>query len=153
MPNALLSKKSPKPEKIIDPNAPPPRRVVLIDPREERRALMNMVVDRCPGLIVVGLAGSLAEAEGQIRTEGAEVALVEIQMPVADGLTTIVALREQFPDLRIVVCSFQKDSVTREAARAHGADGYLVKPLHVEDLLALVMAPPPAPNDGEAAPS
>jgi DNA-binding NarL/FixJ family response regulator len=106
---------------------------------------MTMVVDRCPSLIVVGVAEGLSDAVEQIRTERADVALVEIQMPTAEGLVTIAALRQQFPALRIVVCSFQKDSVTREAAKAKGADGYLVKPLHVEDLLALVMAPPPPP--------
>lgn len=137
-PKAGVSKAS-----VVDPAAPPAHRVVLIDPREERRALMSMVVDRCPSLMVVGVAAGLNDAEQQIRTERADVALVEIQMPAAEGLVTIAALRQQFPDLRIVVCSFQKDSVTREAAKARGADGYLVKPLHVEDLLALVLAPPP----------
>ncbi len=106
---------------------------------------MSMLVDRCPSLTVVGLAGSLSEAETQIRAEQADVALVEIQMPVTDGLATIGALRGQFSDLRIVVCSFHKGSATREAARSHGADGYLVKPLQVAELLALVAQPTAQP--------
>jgi DNA-binding NarL/FixJ family response regulator len=113
-------------------------RVVLIDARQERRAIMSQLVERCPLLTVVGLAASLSEAEAQIRAEQADVALVEIQMPVTRGLATIGALREQFPNLRIVVCSFHDNSATREAARIHGADGYLTKPLQVDDLLVAV---------------
>jgi DNA-binding NarL/FixJ family response regulator len=116
-------------------------RVVVIDPREERRAITNLYVERCRPLTVVGSAGNLGEAQTQIRTEHADVALVEIQMPVTEGLATIGALRDQFPDLRIVVCSFHNDSATREAARQHGADGYLTKPLQTDDLLVLVEAP------------
>ena len=121
-------------------------RVVLVDPRPERRAIMSFVVGRSPRLTVVGSVGSLHEAELQIRTEQADVALVEIQMPVAEGLATIAALRDEFPDLRIIVCSFHDDSATREAARMHGADGYVTKPLRVEDLLVVLDGPACQPN-------
>ena len=111
---------------------------MLIDPRPERREIMSLVVDRSPKLTVVGLAASLEEADALIRAEHADIALVEIQMPVADGLAAVGALRTAFPDLRIVVCSFRFDSTTREHARVAGADGYLTKPFRVEDLLPLV---------------
>ena len=123
---------------------------MLIDPREERRAVTKLLVERCLALTVVGLAGSFDEAETQIRAEQADVALVEIQMPVTQGLETIGALREKFPDLRIVVCSFHNDSATREAARTHGADGYLTKPLQVDELLLVVVGPARAPSDAKA---
>lgn len=123
------------------------RRVVLIDPREERRAITNLIIEKCEPLTVVGLAATLGEAETQIRAEHADVALVEIQMPVTQGLTTIGALRDLFPDLRIIVCSFHNDTATREAALRHGADGYLTKPLQVEDLIRVAReetGPPPS---------
>jgi len=114
---------------------------VLIDPREERRAITNLIIKKCRPLTVVGLAGNLDEAETQIRAERAHAALVEIQMPVTQGLATITALRNQFPDLRIVVCSFHNDPATRDAARTHGADGYLNKPLEVDDLVQVIVGP------------
>ncbi len=112
---------------------------------------MSMFVGRSPHLAVVGLAGSLSEAETQIQAKDADVALVEIQMPVTEGLTTIAALREHFPVLRIVVCSFHNDAATRDEARARGADGYLAKPFQVEDLLTIVDRPAdPAPTGAQA---
>jgi len=120
------------------------RRVVLIDPRPERRALMGLLVAQCPGLSVAGMAADLGEAETQIREKQADIAIVEIQMPVADGLAAIAALRAQFPDLRIAVCSFHDEAATREAARAQGADAYLSKPLSPRDLFAIAAGPHPA---------
>ena len=116
-------------------------RIVVIDPRPERGAITKLVVERCDALTVVGLAATLGDAEPLIRTEQAAIVLLEIQMPVPEGLATIAALRDRFPDLRIVVCSFQSDATTREAARASGADGYLSKPLHLGELLTLLASP------------
>ncbi|GAC1361689.1 MAG: hypothetical protein NVSMB32_00990 [Actinomycetota bacterium] len=125
----------------------PIRRVVLIDSRPERRAIMSLFVERCPILSVVGSADDLAEAERQIRAERADVALVEIQLPLALGLSTIAGLRQAFPQLRIVVCSFHDDAPTRDAARTCGADAYVAKPPTVQDLLVLVAGPSPSRTD------
>src|SRR5688572_1259790 len=121
-----------------DSGLPPICRVVLVDPRPERRAITSLLVERCPQLSAVGVAGSLAEAEALIRAGQADVVVVEIQLPVTEGFVTIGTLRELFPDLRIVVCSFHDDAATRDTARMHGADGYLKKPFRVEEFLALV---------------
>ena len=125
-----------------DAGGQPQRPVVVIDPREERRAITHLIVKQCQLLTVVGLAGSLSEAETQIRAEHADAALVEIQMTVTEGLATIGALRDQFADLLIVACSFHHDLATREAARIHGADGYLTKPLQIDDLVEVLIACP-----------
>ena len=130
---------TPAPEE--DSSPPPGHRVVLIDPRQDRRALMRQLLEQSADLKIVGMAASLAEAETQIRTEKATVAVVEIQMPVEDGLAAIASLRGQFPVLRIAVCSFHNDPATREAALVGGADAYLSKPPTARDLRALVAGP------------
>lgn len=129
----------------------PVGRVVLIDPREERRAIMSLLVDLSPVLSVVGLAGTLDEAETLIRSEQADIAVVEIQMPVEQGLVTVAGLRARFPDLRIVVCSFHLSLATQETARREGADGYLPKPLDLRELVKLVERPPLVPSAGHSA--
>lgn len=135
---------------LTSPGLPIIGRVVLIDPREERRAIMAMLVELSPVLSVVGLAGTLDEAETLIRCELADTAVVEIQMPVEHGLATVAGLRARFPDLRIVVCSFHLSLATQEAARREGADGYLPKPLDLRELVKLVERPPLVPCDGHS---
>lgn len=102
---------------------------------------MRFLLDGSPLLKVVGEAANLGEAESQIRSEWADSAVMEIQMPIADGLAAITALRDQFPDLRIAVCSFHDDAATKKAARTNGADAYLTKPLTTLDLGALFVDP------------
>ena len=121
-----------------DPSAPVIGRVVLVDPRDERRAITTGQIARCPSLTVVGSSGSLDDADAQIRAGVADVAVIEIQMPITKGLAMIGALRERFPLLRIVVSSFHADAATRAAASVQGADGYLPKPLDTRDLVALI---------------
>ncbi len=85
-------------------------------------------------IIVVGTADSADAAVSAVDLYGATAVLVEIQLPVSEGLATIHALRAAYPAITIVVCSFHDDSRTRTAAMDAGADAYLVKPLSPRDL-------------------
>jgi CheY-like chemotaxis protein len=113
----------------------PRPRVVLIDSRSERRAVMRRVVEQALGVdTVVAQVGSEAEAVAAVERRLADAAVVEIQMPVADGLSVIAALRAARPSLLIVVCTFHADRHTQEQAAEAGADSYLVKPFSARDL-------------------
>jgi CheY-like chemotaxis protein len=113
----------------------PRPRVVLIDSRSERRAVMRRVVEQALGVdTVVAQVGSEAEAVAAVERRLADAAVVEIQMPVADGLSVIAALRAARPSLLIVVCTFHADRHTQEQAAGAGADSYLVKPFSARDL-------------------
>ena len=110
-------------------------RVVLVDARPERRELIRHLIE-ATGLAdgEVGEAGSREEAVELLQRADRDVAVVEIQMPVRQGLETIAALRRQSADLRIVVCSFHGDPETKEMALTGGADVYLDKPVSSESL-------------------
>jgi CheY-like chemotaxis protein len=115
-----------------------PLRVMLVDARPERRELIRHLVEST-GLagLNVGEASSAAEAVELLDRADRDVAVVEIQMPVQEGLETVAALRRRSPDLRIVVCSFHRDSATKELALDRGADVYLDKPVSSESLKGL----------------
>jgi CheY-like chemotaxis protein len=113
----------------------PRPRVVLIDSRSERRAVMRRVVEQALGDdTVVAQVGNEVEALAAVERRLADAAVVEIQMPVADGLSVIAALRAARPSLLIVVCTFHGDRGTQAQAAEAGADSYLVKPFSARDL-------------------
>ncbi len=120
-------------------------RVVMVDDRHDRRQLMSYVVEQAgDDVTVVGHADgpvSAVEAVGRLK---ANAVVIEIQLPVTQGLDTISALRDDFPDLRIVVCSFHHDATTKRAALARGADAYLVKPISPRDLHQLLRSSSPS---------
>lgn len=110
-------------------------RVAVIDDHFDRRRVMAYVVEQCgPDVSVVGYADGSASAGETVDRFDANVVLLEIQIPTAEGLETISALRHGRPLLRIVVCSFHNDTATRESALARGADAYIAKPISPRDL-------------------
>jgi two-component system response regulator YesN len=116
-------------------------RVLLVDNQHDRRQLMRYVVGLGPDdRDVVGNAESPSTAVRAVTDLAVDAALVEIQMPLEAGLATVSALRDGFPGLRIVVCSFHREPATMESALARGADAYVVKPLSPAEL-ALVLRP------------
>ena len=119
-------------------------RVVMIDDRPDRRQLMSYVVEQAGDDVrVVGYADGPVSAVEAVARLNANAAVVEIQLPIWQGLDTVSTLRDDFPALRILVCSFHHDPATKRAALARGADAYLVKPLSPR-------RPPPAPPVGSA---
>jgi DNA-binding NarL/FixJ family response regulator len=118
-------------------------RVVVIDDRHDRRQLMSYVVEHAgDDVSVVGCADGPVTAVDAVDRLGANVVVLEIQIPVAQGLDTISALRDDFPALQILVCSFYQDATTKRDALARGADAYLVKPLSPRDLHQLLVSLP-----------
>ncbi|MGH2652477.1 MAG: response regulator [Actinomycetota bacterium] len=115
-------------------------RVVLIDTRPERRELVRHLV-ASTGLADTDIAeaANTAEAVALLDREDRDVVVVEIQMPVSQGLETVAALRSRSSKLRIVVCSFTCDPATKALALANGADAYLDKPVSSVSLKDLLL--------------
>jgi DNA-binding NarL/FixJ family response regulator len=125
--------------------APTALRVVLVDARPERRQVMLRVVEGTEaGATVVAQADDEAAALALVHQHHADAVVLDIQMPVEQGLRAIKGLRGRFPGLAIVVCSFHLDNATRERAMAEGADVYLGKPISPRELNAALRKHCPA---------
>ena len=111
-------------------------RVVLVDSREERRKLMNDVVegdgDRA---VVVAEADSAVAALLAVVEQSADAVVLDLRMPTAEGLEAVGDLRRMFPRLAIVVCSFDLAPATVRQALAAGADACLSKPASPHELV------------------
>ncbi len=112
--------------------------VLVIDGSERRRQLMAHIVEQDRGVTVVGFADGPVSALDSVSRLRVDVVVLEIQLPVAQGLDTISALRDDFPGLAIIVCSYHGAATTRRSASDRGADGYLVKPFSPPDLHATI---------------
>jgi len=110
-------------------------RVALVDNRPERRQVMRHVVEGgVTGAVVVVEADTADEAIAGIGTHDVPIVVVEIQMPVEDGLRTVAALRQHYPKLGIIVCSFRSDLEIQTEALLQGADRYFCKPIRRGEL-------------------
>jgi signal transduction histidine kinase len=114
-----------------------PLRVVIVDDTPDLRDLLRMALES-GGFDVVAEAGDGAEAIEVARAHVPDVILLDLAMPVMDGLEALPTLRELCPDAKIVVLSgFGAAQMTRRAMAA-GADGYLQKGVPLRTILDYV---------------
>jgi two-component system chemotaxis response regulator CheB len=104
--------------------------VLIVDDSAVMRTLLRSVVASDPTLQVAGTAADGASALTAIALEHPDLVLLDVEMPVMDGLVTLRRLRERGHQMPIIMCS----SLTQRGARvtiealASGASDYVAKP-------------------------
>ena len=116
--------------------------MVVIDPRRERRSLTSSLLTNTSQARVVGEAATRPDAMMLMDQLDVDAVVVEIQMPVEEGLRTIGEIRMRAPHVRIAVCSFWNDAETRALAVGAGADAYFAKPINARDVVEAITASP-----------
>ena len=108
----------------------PPVRAVVIDDTVDIRELLAIVLTRS-GMQVVGQAGDGRAGVEVVRAQRPDIVLLDLAMPVMDGVEALPLIRELVPEARIIVLSAFSGAVTKQVLES-GADGYLMKgtPLH-----------------------
>jgi len=113
-------------------------RVVLVDDQALFRAGIRMLVASQPDLEVVGEAGDGREALEVVRTTRPDVVMMDIRMPVMDGITaTAEILAQPDPPRIVMLTTFDLDEAAARAIR-QGASGFLLKDADPEFLLAAI---------------
>lgn len=105
-------------------------RVLIVDDSAVMRSLLRSVLLSDPGLEVAGTAADGASALEVLRLERPDLIVLDVEMPVMDGLVTLRELRARNHTMPVIMCS----SLTQRGARvtiealASGASDYVAKP-------------------------
>ncbi|MFI7587154.1 response regulator [Spongisporangium articulatum] len=120
-------------------------RVLLVDDHDLVRAGLAALLDAAPDVTVVGEAADGEQAVDLVRSTAPDVVLMDLSMPVMDGVAATRALLAERPQTQVLVLtSFSDRDRVREALGA-GAIGYLLKDSTPAEVLAGVRA---AANQG-----
>ena len=117
-----------------------PIRVLLVDDHGVVCQGLRMFLSLDPDLDVVGEASNGAEGIEQARSLKPDVVLMDLVMPVMDGITAIQNLRKEFPDIEVIaLTSILEDEKVIGAIRT-GAIGYLLKDTPADELCRAIKA-------------
>lgn len=113
------------------------QRVLIVDDAEDLRDLLRARLEMTDHLLVVGEAGDGVAAVEQARLLQPDLVLLDVAMPVMDGLEALPLIREVVPHVRVIVLSGFNEGTLAEQARQAGADYYFVKGNPLRELIAL----------------
>lgn len=115
-------------------------RLLLVDDQLIIRQGLRSLLEAKPDLEVVGEAENGQHAIAQVAALQPDVVLMDVRMPIMDGVAATRVICQQFSQVNVLVLTtFDDDEYVSQAMRV-GARGYLLKDTHSEDLAAAVRA-------------
>jgi DNA-binding NarL/FixJ family response regulator len=108
-------------------NAIKPVRVLLADDHTLVRAGIRALLEKFPGVAVVGEAGDGREVLNLVKAQRPDVVLMDISMPGLNGLEAATRMAREFPEVRVVILSMHNNEEYVWRALKAGVAGYLLK--------------------------
>lgn len=117
-----------------------PIRILIVDDHGIIRQGLRLFLEFDPELVVVGEASNGIEALQLVESLRPDVVLMDILMPMMDGLEATLAIRHDFPETEVIILtSVVDETVINQCIRA-GSIGYLLKDSRSEELCSAIHA-------------
>jgi two-component system, NarL family, nitrate/nitrite response regulator NarL len=114
-----------------------PIRVLLVDDHQLLTGSLSQLLAQEPDMDIVGIAGTVAEAKALAR-ERLDVVLMDYHLPDGTGAEAARAIKQRWPNARVVMLTALNDDETVLESIQAGADGYLTKDRAVEEVVHAV---------------
>lgn len=115
-------------------------RIVIVDDHSVVRQGLRMFLALDPDLEVVGEAADGAEALRLVQQLQPDVVLMDLVMPVMDGISATTAIRREVPDTEVLALTSVLEDVSVTGAIRAGAIGYLLKDTQADELCRAIKA-------------
>lgn len=113
-------------------------RILLIDDHALFRGGVRALLKRHDDMDVVGESSDALDGIKRVKALKPDVVLLDLHMPGMSGLEALKLLRQDLPDLRIIMLTVSEDSDDLAQALYSGADGYLLKNVDAKDLVEAI---------------
>ncbi|MCB2342361.1 response regulator [Clostridium estertheticum] len=111
--------------------------IIIADDNEDFSNILNDYISMQKDIVVTGIAANGVEALDLIQEKKPDVVILDINMPIMDGLGVLERLTTMNFDIKphILVLSAVAKKTTAQKALALGADYYILKPFSIETLV------------------
>jgi two-component system, NarL family, response regulator LiaR len=109
-------------------------RVLIADDHDFLRAGLVQFLATCEGIEVIGAVSNGSEAVEQCGNLQPQVVLMDIVMPVMDGITATRIIRQKYPHIKIVILTLSQENPRKREALEAGASRCLHKGVSVKEI-------------------
>lgn len=109
-------------------------RILIVEDHELARFGLSMALSERDNIIVVGEAQNGQEGLAMAQAEKPDIVLMDIGMPVMNGIMATHLIKEQLPDTRVIILTSLSNPEEVLASIAAGADAYCMKDIKIERL-------------------
>jgi two-component system, NarL family, response regulator DevR len=110
-------------------------RLLLVDNHQIVRIGLATLFRTVPHFLVIGEAGTVAEAVAQARQCAPDVVLMDVRLPDGSGIEACRQIRSERPEARVLMLTSYSDEEAVIASIMAGAAGYLLKDTDAEELI------------------
>lgn len=115
-------------------------KILLVDDDALIRDGLRLILETAEGFEVAGAAANGQEAVKLCEALRPDVVLMDVRMPVMDGVQATRRIKEQFRDVRVLLLTTFQDTEYIRSAVKNGADGYILKSTPSEGILESIRA-------------
>ena len=114
-------------------------KVVIADDQELIRESLKIVLGTHEDIQVVSIAADGLEVLDILKMESVDVILMDIRMPRMDGVVCTKAVKEHYPNTKIIILTTFDDDDFVFSALKYGASGYLLKGVGMDELYQAIL--------------
>jgi DNA-binding NarL/FixJ family response regulator len=113
-------------------------RVFSVDDHPLLREGIAAIIDNQSDMLMVAQSANAQDAVVQFRKHRPDVTLMDLRLPDRSGIDTMIAIRTEFPDARIIMLTTFEGDVEIKRALEAGARGYMLKSMPPKELVEVI---------------
>ena len=110
-------------------------RVLCVDDHPLLREGIAAIISNQPDMLLLAQASTGCEAIQKYREHQPDVTLMDLRLPDMSGIDSLIAIRAEFPDARVIIVTTYEGDVEIQRALGAGARGYMLKSMPPRDLV------------------
>jgi YesN/AraC family two-component response regulator len=111
-------------------------RILIVDDNRRARNGLSAYISTQEGLKVICEASNGEDALARIESQIPDLVLMDIQMPVMDGLSATQIIKKRWPHVKVIILTIYTEYESQ--AEQAGADAFLIKGGPMEEMTAII---------------